>query len=319
MIFRLITLSSLVLALIGLTDCSLAESKELVLFSSVGINPFDDYTFTISPNSSEVNVVFKPNNKGSILSVSATSYHKTWALIRHELTEKNMVEDHIYLYYADNGVFTRLSSLIKIQGTESEAFVSPDDSRLLISLVDDSNDFQYNLWLVNLKDNTAKVLVKGEKDVWYKDVSWNPKSQEIVFMKFQRLPQGLDIKLMKLDLSSGEIVTVIDEPVAGVCYSPDGKRLAIWSKEGLEVLDTSTGNHLTIFDIKPILGEYEFHAGGIIWSPYSNKIAFSLFNLKKNEYELWTINDNGGSAKMIFSQSAQKGNIIVDSFINYEG
>lgn len=315
MIFKFITFSSLFLTVVVLASCSSRDNKELILFSSVGVNTFDDYTFTISPNSSEVNLIFKPHNKGSILSVSATPYHRIWALIRHEITERDIVEDRIYLYYPDDGTFKQLSSLVEIQGIESEAFISPDGSRLLVSLIDDSNDFQYNLWFVNLTDITTRLLIKGEKDVWYKEVSWNPKSEELVFMRFQRLPQGLDIKLLKLDLSSGQITAAIDDPVAGVCYSPDGKRLAIWSKEGLEVLDISTGNRSTIFDIKPLLGEYEFHASGIIWSPYSNKIAFSLFNLKKNEYELWIVNDSGGDAYKIFSQSAQKGNLVVDSFI----
>jgi dipeptidyl aminopeptidase/acylaminoacyl peptidase len=105
--------------------------------------------------------------------------------------------------------------------------------------------------------------------------------------------------------------------VVSVAYSPDGRRIAVWTKNGLEVLTPANGERSLVFKWNPTSDGYIFRSwgiGGLAWSRKTGQIAFALSKGKTGESELWLVNEAGTDSRRIYS--AKEGRIVVSDFLD---
>src|SRR5262249_43250447 len=72
--------------------------------------------------------------------------------------------------------------------------------------------------------------------------SWSPDGRELMFIRFEPAV-GMQLPtLMRVSVPPGEANVVFgpEELVASAAYSPDGHQFAIWSRNGLEIVDRQT-------------------------------------------------------------------------------
>jgi len=98
------------------------------------------------------------------------------------------------------------------------------------------------------------------------------------------------------------------------CYSPDGKRMAVLTSSGLELIEGSTLKRLLVLPWRN-LPNAQFRSGGLVWSLHQNLISFAIFNTRAKRYELWIISADGSQPKNIYNQDESEGRITVTSFI----
>src|SRR4051812_44511059 len=90
-------LVALFVALVGHCSCRkpTPSSSELILFSTMGERPFEDYVYTIAPGNSHPETILIPNSRRSYLSPSANSLQGKMVVTVHEADDGGNVEDHL--------------------------------------------------------------------------------------------------------------------------------------------------------------------------------------------------------------------------------
>jgi hypothetical protein len=104
--------------------------------------------------------------------------------------------------------------------------------------------------------------------------------------------------MISIPPSEATVVFGTKELVASAAYSPDGHHFAIWSRNGLEIVDRQTLNRKIILPTSSLAPRTPGTAG-LIWG--SGTLAFTLYNNQTSASELWTIRENGADARPIFS------------------
>jgi hypothetical protein len=300
-------------------SCSISKSSyepsTEILFTTIGNHPFTDAVYSIRTDGSNLQQLLAPSQGRSYLHDSSNAYQQGITLLVHEINSEGKTEDHIYLFRPGNNEWRRLVSL---EGLEGESHLSPDNSHVAFVFAPKSETNQLRPWIVDLKTGAIRKLVPNdnESDVWDGYFSWRPSGKDIVFTR-QRIDNArLSTTLMRVSLSGGK-PEVLFEPNAGVaiaCYAPDGERLAMLTREGLEIFDIENPRRMIILSWYKV-PQRELTFGGLIWSATLDKIAFSLFNKQSSEYEIWMVSGNGADAQKIYSHSQNKGRINVAGFI----
>jgi hypothetical protein len=110
--------------------------------------------------------------------------------------------------------------------------------------------------------------------------------------------RGLYTVLMKTDLAGVES-EVLSDGVVVVSYSPDGKEIAFWSTNGLEVMDLAS---LVRSVVRPPLpGRQLYTVGGLSWSHAADMFVMVFKNTQTNSFELTTISRDGSRVKILYS------------------
>src|SRR5204862_7580210 len=175
---------------------------------------------------------------------------------------------------------------------------SPDESQIVFMLAPKKAFGKLRLWTLNLKTHEIKKLTGDEKnedeDEWDQYPAWSPNGQEIAFIRLRRTDKGLTSGLMRIPSGGGQPTVFLGpgEGVGGFCYAPDGKRFAVLTYKGLEIIDIPELKR-TVIATWDNFSNYQFRAGGLKWSRTENRIALSLFNKEDNRSEIWTISSNG--------------------------
>lgn len=117
-------------------------------------------------------------------------------------------------------------------------FLSPDEKQLLVyrSIPTKSNEacciggYNYKIWSIDIKENTMKVISEGPGMI--NGLSWNPNSQEFVFIILSSggcYPAYMDSEIQKFDCDGKNKVVLITEKkskINSLGYSPDEEEIA---------------------------------------------------------------------------------------------
>jgi Tol biopolymer transport system component len=306
--------------MIGCTSSNMKQqASEQILFTVIGNQPFADSVYTIDPDGSHVNQILAPSRGRSYMHASGNSFQGGLAVMVHELGAAQHVEDHIYIYRRSTGAFDRL---LTQEGMEGAAYMSPDDKHVafIFAPLPLDSPARLRLWITDLESKETHQLVPEdqERGVWYGYASWRPDGQEITFIKIRMVPPSVDTTLMSVPASGGEPTVLLgpsDNEVAAVCYAPDGKRLALMTKSGLELFEPVQRKR-TLIRSWSSMENKQFRTGGIVWLRTQDKIAFTLFDNQSREYEIWTVSSSGNNAKRIYSIGQEEGKIEITSSIH---
>jgi len=120
---------------------------------------------------------------------------------------------------------------------------------------------------------------------------------------------------MEVPAVGGNLIPLLPSQDGAVCatYSPDGRRMAVWTKNGLEIL--ADHERRLVFKWNPAIdGSFRsWGIGGLAWSKRGDEIAFAL-QQKTGQSELWVVNQTGANPRKIYS--TKEGRIIVSEFVD---
>ena len=287
-------------------------SSELILFSTVGGSTFSDYVWTVGHDGSAPAPLLTPKPNQSYTAATGNSLRGGLVVTVHETDTGEVVEDHLYLYYPYERRWRRLLSDDLIEGN---GVISPGDSRVAFMAARAARTDQYRLWVTDIATGNTRQLAAGEEGTWDAYPCWRPDGQRIAFLRLRRTPDGVISKLLSVASGGGEETVILgeSESVLSFYYAPDGERLALWTKKGLEVLNLADGTRKVIVAADKIVPTYRIPAGNIAWSRTQDKLVYALFNTQTRASEMWTISSDGSNVIKIYDH--REGRIQLPSFI----
>lgn len=289
-------------------ECAAGEA---ILFSKVGSAFFQDSICLVCPDGSHFRPLLSRESKRSFLLATGNSLQTRLVVTVHLVTPAHRVENHLYWYRPS----TRdLQPLPNLSGEQGRAAIAPDDRHVAFEFVS-GHKGRLRLGVADLTTGET-TLVPDEEDSIDRYPSWRPDGMEILFvrLRFSRSPLPVQTSLIRAPFppSNGEIVFGPQEAIGSATYAPNGKQFAIWSRNGIEIIDWDTLKRRVIFPISALQGRKP-GSPGLIWARRSSRLAFTLFNPQTSESELWTVQADGGNARPIFA--ARDGTLWVGSFV----
>ncbi len=197
-------------------------------------------------------------------------------------------------------------------GIVGDGIISPDNVRVAFTLASKANPKQYELRIVDLRTGDTKKFSE-EEGRWYSFLAWHPNGETVFFLRLERTGQGVVTKLMSVSVADGGVKTILDEPVAGFCFAPDGNRLAVWTTRGLEILRLPEAGRSLVLSASNLQSKFESRAGGLSWAKTRDSLAFVLFNKETGDYELRTVSTDGSNVRTIYKPKGEK--LVVSAFI----
>ncbi len=287
------------------------DREEAVLFSEIGRTALRDSVCAICPDGSQYRVLMGPRAGQSFLFAEGNSLKGPLVVTVHTLLN-NTTEDRIYLADARSGV---LQPLPKASGQQVLGALSPDGSHVAYESEIDLKT-PPRLAVTDVKTGET-TLVPPKDGEFYQAPVWSPDGKELMFVSLRRGQGSVPIltSLMRVPFPLDNVVTVFgpEELIGSSAYAPDGKRFAIWSINGLEVVDWSTLKRTVVFATRS-LGSRKPGTAGLIWGRRSDTLAFTLFNPETSASELWVVHETGRDAHLIFR--SQDSTLYVGSFVD---
>lgn len=297
--------------------CSKIESppvpSELILFSSIGNRPFQDSVYAIDTNGTNLKKVLVPAGGRSYPYASGNSFSSELVVEVHELQPNGDMTDKLFLYHPVREEWKPLEVDGDVQGNGS---LSPDGAQAAFVKAPSDAPGKLRIWVKNLKTGEVRAVANEDGDFWDGYLSWSPNNQDLVFLRLQRTPRGL-LTLLLRSSPEDKTPTIVfghEEGISAACYSPDGTRLAVFSKIGLEIVELLDLKRTLILSWDG-LPNPQFRTGGLIWSGQQNKIAFAMSDKQEKECNLWTISSDGKDLRKIYGQPENDGYLIACSFI----
>lgn len=289
-----------------------AHHPEVILFSIQGTTPFSDYIWAVQPDGSDPKPFLSPTRLRSYASAAGNDLSKSMVVSVHQSETGEIVEDHLFLYWHNERKWQRLITADLIEGI---AAVAHDNMRVAFVAAPKERAGDYRIWLTDTASGKVQKISDDEEGTWDGYPSWHPNGQEVAFLRIRRTPAGLVTKLMVSRLDNGSAAEFLssDNGVLSFCYAPDGKRIALWTKHGLEILTVSDRSRRVLFPIERLSPTYSLRASNISWSRTEDRIAYALLNIETKSAEMWTILSDGSDPKKIFT--TQRGIIQHLSFV----
>lgn len=154
---------------------------------------------------------------------------------------------------------------------------SPDATRIAFDRTFDPNPAGIDLFVVPVAGGHATRRLFGAFAP-----SWSPSGDRIAV----RRTDGHDFWWEIVPVKSGTRSFALPTFLNGVSWSPDGRRLALSSSTGVQIVDADGKHPRTIRRVRD--------AAAITWSPDGARIAFVTMQ------GLWVIAPNGEKARLIF-------------------
>src|SRR6267143_492954 len=285
--------------------------RQAVLFATIGSQPLQDFVFVIQLDGSALCTLLAAQTTRSFTLAHGNSLRTHLVVTVNELTPQQTFENHLFLYEPGRGSLQRLPLP---DGTVGFARLAPDDKRIAFEFTPRLQPTQIQLWVFDLETRQARML-SGSQGVLERYPSWRWDGQEILFLRLQFSNQAQPSTLMSIASTGGTPRAIFgpEEAIGAATFSPTRDAIAMWSRNGLETVEIPDLNRRTVLPASAFLS-YEFLATGMIWSGLEQKVAFTLFNTRLNQYELWAVGSDGTGAAPIHSTSKDN-RIVVGVFV----
>lgn len=307
------TIIFLVLVLVGgCRGLQPADHPEVILFSIQGTAPFSDYIWAVQPDGSDPKPLLSPTRFRSYASATANDLSKNMVVSVHQSDTGDVVEDHLFVYWPEESKWRRLITDDLIEGI---AAVAHDNIRVAFVAAPKERPGDYRIWLTDTASGKVQQISDDEEGTWDGYPTWHPDGHEVAFLRIRRTPAGLVTRLLVSSLDTGSATEFLssDDGVLSFCYAPDGKRIALWTKHGLEILTFIDMSRRVLLPIESLRPTYSLRASNISWSRTEDKIVYALLNIDTKSAEMWTILSDGSASKKIYS--TQRGIIQHLSFV----
>jgi len=189
-------------------------------------------------------------------------------------------------------------------GQEGVGVPSPDNSQFVAEIGPPGP--QLNLWVSDFKTKQFLQLTDGPTQDF--DEAWSSDGRQIVFLRLLPPFPSITTQLMMVSSHGGPATVLLgtSEHVGEAAFSPDGKRLAFTSINGLETMDLTTMQRTVILTLTQLHGspiQRLTEGVGISWAKTQDKIVLVLRNIATGADELWTVSSDGGSLQQIYANA----------------
>lgn len=268
------------------------NSREVIIFSTIGRFAFDDHLVAIDPDGRRLRLPIPARGRSSMLSISANSLDEDYVIKVHSAEARGQTRDTLCLFHPRNRAFEPLPVSA---GHEGHGVIAPSGAYVAYALASIQFPARYELWVSDLRNHATRRITEITDNAWDTAPAWRPDEREIVFIRMRVTPRGLSSTLMSVDPSGGSVAEIspADEGVVGAAFGAGTTRLALLSRNGVEILDLATKDRVTLLKIDQ-LGGRAFRVGGICWSRTLDEIAVSVFDPKSWRSELWVVSRGGG-------------------------
>lgn len=291
------------------THCA---SGEAITFSEITKRAFGDFVGLVCPDGSQYRAVLTPTAAESFLFVSGRSFARPLLVTAHEHLAPGRTEDHLFAYDLSTD---RLQPLPALLGQQAIATLSPTGSLIAYESAGNPN-VPLRLVVTDIRDG-QNFFIPAATGATDHLPTWSVDGKELMFIRLSykagtRIP--VSSTLMRTSFPPGNEAVVFgpEESVTSAAYSPRGKRFAIWSRNGLEIVDKISLKRTVILKTDS-LGSRKPGTAGLIWGQRSGTLAYTLYDDKSSAYELWTIREDGGDARRIFT--ATDGTLYLGSYV----
>ncbi len=287
-------------------------TREAILFSEIGNRFFQDSVSLVCPDGAGLQTLLAPQAQPlrSFEFAHGTSLKGGLVVLVHQLLPDQTTEDRLFFFNPATGALQQLALPDREQGF---ANLTPDGGRMAFELVPRLQPAEIQIWADDLSTGqlTQLTAAAGAQDRY---PSWRPGDQEIIFLRLAFTAQGLESRLMRVDAAGGNpsVLFSREEGIASAAYARDCDCFAMWSAKGLEIVNRADLSRRLVMSSSSFLN-FVVVGGSLAWSQTQNLIAFSLFNTKAQQYELWTIRGDGSDARSI--HASKDGRIIVSGFV----
>lgn len=164
--------------------------------------------------------------------------------------------------------------------------VSPDGAIVLTTLYSHERHAS-SIWRLSTENLSWKQLTE-----WELTPSWVARPQtvagtnDILYLKFTRGPNGLTSQLQKFSLSTGVSQNLFpDRQIASFASGKSGQ-IALWTQFGLETFDQSSHSSLVVLP-NFLTKTDSIQPGSLAWNLNHNKIALLLVDRETNVAKLY--------------------------------
>ncbi len=178
---------------------------------------------------------------------------------------------------------------------------SPDGRQIAFAL-DINGSESYHIYLIDLINQTQSDLTPSIAFPLHPHFDWSPDGNEIAYLSIE--PEGYGVYILSINENSTRQICVFDQPLRDVCWSPDGKFLAIEEETAgsdssiiLVSLDNGEMNSIT-------LDGDVINAKNPSWSPDASELALSCD--LQGFYDIGIYNILSGHIKWLTSGKAEK-------------
>jgi hypothetical protein len=278
----------------------------LLFFSRRGSSSYDESVKLMCPDGSQVQTFLATTPTRGFFDAQGTSLSGEILVLAEDFpSTSGPTALHLYLYRPTLGQSTRLTMQ---DGTEGFGALSADVRRAVYEFVPNGGPIQTQLWVKDLSTGQELQLTTQTQpradDVF---PIWKPDGQEIWFLREVYPPDfsTFAITLMRESALGGgpSVVFGPDQQVGGVAFSAAGDRFAMFTLQGIEIVDVVTLQRSVVLPHSAFGGK-SFWLGSLFWSADRDLLAFVVSVGQSNQWEIWTVKPNGTDLKMIHSEFA---------------
>lgn len=270
------------------------QARGAILYTTIGRHPFEDSAFVLSLDTFKTSTFLHGKSPRSYVSASGSSLSSRMLVATREFTaSRDKVTGRLYLFDPGERTWLAVNTFLG-DALEGEGALGADGRTVAFTLAQPANPSGYEVWWADTMTGAHRKLTTATMGSWDALPQLRSDGQEVLFVRFHRTPKGILSKLLSVS-STGARETVVleeNEGAASACYSPDGKHLAVWTKNGLEVLTESDGSRKVILPWNAIPG-FNITAARIFWSGMHDRIVFPLVKSRNKQYGIWWISPEG--------------------------
>lgn len=291
-------------------DCS---SGEAIAFSEFSTTHLQEPLRLVCPDGTQYRPLLQPSESQSFFYVNGLALSRPLLITVLSFSSQTQPENDLYFFDLNRVQLTPVPGVIG-QG-QGRAALSPDGSLIAY---ESAGDPAAPLRLVVTDTQTGQnFLIPAVPNTTDHLPTWSPDGKELMFIRLGYAPGSplpLTATLMRVPFPPGQPTVVFgpEDVVTVAAYSADGRRFAIASRNGLEIVDRQTLSRTVILQassLSPRVGG----TAGLIWGGLSRTLAFTLTDKQASASELWTIHEDGTGAREVFSVT--DGSLYVGSYL----
>ncbi len=238
-------------------------------------------------------------------------FYWAWAPDSHSMLIHTGSESGRLAFLQLGEVVTEQNLAISPSAFKAPAF-APNGQRVLVASRGEGGQ-KSALLLADLRGNTLQTLTEYDNDIAF---VWSPDGARVAYLTTQQLSGPITV----LDPDNPGQATAVNEEAYAFFWSPDSRSLAYFTAQTiqvtpqpdsttsdgtavqwtLKVLDTTTGNTRVLadlflsrrfIDLVPYFDQY--HQALTIWSPDSQNLVVSAYNLDDGTPQIMVVNASG--------------------------
>lgn len=301
----LLSLPAAALLAWGLMACSRQDGSETIIFVRISsTKAYSGVVSTVSPNGGKPTDVLSLGSRTAVESVSASALDGKAIVLAWQNIPSQRTPPHLFECTFNSQHCRRV--LPETNNLEGSGFLSPDSQSVAVAMAAPDQPQRYSLWISNLATGQKRQLSDPPSGSWDTTPAWSPDGAEILFIRVRRSSDGnVHAALMKVNTATLETSQFLAEAegVVVAAYSAEGKEIAFWSKNGLEVLTLANLNRTVVRSVGSLPGYQFYGGGGLGWSPDGGAFALALRNTLTDTYEVLTISRDGGRLNQLYTSS----------------